>query len=61
MREFIERRRQARAYDAFLRTKVEAARVQIAAGQAASGADVETRLAARRAALRAKAGQSRQR
>jgi predicted transcriptional regulator len=56
MREFIERHRQAREYDEFLRTKVDAARAPIAAGQVPSSADVEARSAARRAALRAKNG-----
>jgi predicted transcriptional regulator len=56
MREFVERQQQAREYDAFLRAKVDTARVQIAHGQVASGADVEARFAARRAALRVKAG-----
>ena len=56
MREFVERQRQAREYDAFLRAKVDAARAQIASGRVASSADVEARFAARRAALRAKAG-----
>ena len=56
MREFIERQRQAREYDTFLRAKVDTARAQIASGQYASDADVEARFAARRAALRAKAG-----
>ena len=54
MREFIERQRQTREYDAFLRAKVDTARAQIASGQYASDADVEARFAARRAALRAK-------
>ena len=56
MREFIERQRQAREHDAFLRAKVDMARAQIASGQYASDADVEARAAARRTALRAKAG-----
>lgn len=56
MREFIERQRQAREYDAFLHAKVDTARAQIASGQIASGADVETRSVARRALLRAKVG-----
>jgi predicted transcriptional regulator len=55
MREYIERQRQARHYDEFLRAKVEGARSQIAAGQVASDAEVEALFAARRAALRAKA------
>lgn len=54
MREFIERQRQAREYDAFLRAKVDTARTQIAAGQVTSDAGVEARFAARRTALRAK-------
>jgi predicted transcriptional regulator len=33
MREFIDRQRQAREYEAFLRAKVDAARMQVAAGQ----------------------------
>ena len=56
MREFIERQRQTREYDAFLRAKVDTARAQIASGQYASDADVEARFAARRSALRAKVG-----
>lgn len=56
MREFVERQRQAREYDAFLRTKVETARAQLTFGQVATSADVEARFAARRASLRAKAG-----
>jgi len=56
MREFVERQRQAREYEAFLRGKVDTARAQIASGEVASSADVEARFAARRAALRAKAG-----
>jgi len=54
MREFIERQRRAREYDAFLYAKVDAARSDIASGQFASDADVETRSAARRAALAAR-------
>jgi hypothetical protein len=56
MREFVERRRQAREYDAFLHAKVDTARAQIASGQVANSADVEARFTARRAALRTKAG-----
>lgn len=56
MREFIERQRQTREYDVFLRAKVDTARAQIASGQYASEADVEARFAARRSALRAKVG-----
>lgn len=56
MREFVERQRQAREYDAFLRAKVGTARAQITVGRVASSADVEARSAVRRAALRAKSG-----
>lgn len=58
MREYVERQRQAREYEAFLRGKVDAARAQIAAGAVSRNADVEARFAARRAALRARAGGS---
>ena len=56
MREFIERQRQAREYDALLHAKVDTARAQIASGPVARDADVEARFAARRAAPRAKVG-----
>jgi predicted transcriptional regulator len=56
MREFVELQRRARECDEFLRAKVDTARGQIASGQVPSDADVEARFAARRAALRAKAG-----
>lgn len=56
MREYVERQRQAREYDAFLRAKIDVARAQIAAGQVASHGEVETRFADRRRALRTKAG-----
>ena len=57
MCEFVERQRQAREYDAFLRAKVDAARAQIASGRVASSADVE---ALRRPSCRT-AGQGRRR
>lgn len=47
MREFIERQRLARESDAFLRTKVETARAQIASGQVATDAEVKARAALR--------------
>jgi hypothetical protein len=56
MREYVERQRQAREYEAFLHAKVDTARAQIASGQVASHDEVETRFAARRRALGAKAG-----
>jgi predicted transcriptional regulator len=48
MREFIERQREARAYDAFLREKVEAARTSMHAGRGLANDDVEAEFAARR-------------
>lgn len=56
MREFVQRQREAREYDDFLRGKVADAREQIRAGDYASAEDVEARFAARRAQLLAKAG-----
>ena len=56
MREFVQRQREARAYDDFLRGKVADAREQIRAGNYASADEVEARFAARRAELLAKAG-----
>ncbi len=56
MREFVQRQRQAREYEEFLRGKVANAREQILAGDYASADDVEKRFAARRAQLLAKAG-----
>ena len=55
MREFVQRQREAREYDEFLRTKVADAREQIRAGDYASADDVEARFAARRTQLLAKA------
>ena len=52
MREFVQRQREAREHEAFLRGKVDDARAQIAAGKYASDEAVETRSAARRAAWR---------
>lgn len=49
MREFVERQRQAREYDAFLSSKVEAARASVRAGVGRSNDDVEAKFAARRA------------
>lgn len=56
MHEFIERQRQTRESDEFLRGKVDTARAQIASGQFDSDANVEARFAAQRATLRAKVG-----
>ena len=49
MREFIQRQRDARDYDAFLRRKVEAARASMRAGQGRPDDEVEAEFAARRA------------
>ena len=48
MREYIDRQRQARAYDSFLATKVEAGRASVRAGVGRSNEEVEARFAARR-------------
>ena len=49
MREFAQRQREARAYDEFLRGKVEAARTSMRTGQGRSNDEVEAEFAARRA------------
>jgi predicted transcriptional regulator len=49
MREFVERQRRAREYDAFLASKVEAGRVSMRAGVGRSNDEVEAKFAARRA------------
>lgn len=51
MREFVQRQRQARDYDAFLEQKVEAARVSVAMGRGQTNDEVEAAFAARRAAV----------
>lgn len=56
MREFVQRQREAREYDEFVRAKVVDARAQIRAGEFATAEEVEARSAARRAQLLAKAG-----
>lgn len=48
MREFVQRQREARDYDAFLQRKVEAARTSMRAGRARSSDEVEAKFAARR-------------
>ena len=48
MREFVQRQRQSREYDAFLQRKVEAARSSVRAGQGRSNDEVEAKFAARR-------------
>lgn len=49
MREFVQRQREARDYDAFVRRKVEVARASMRAGRGRSNEDVEAEFAARRA------------
>ena len=49
MREFVERQRQAREYDAFLASKVKAGRVSMRSGVGRSNDKVEAKFAARRA------------
>jgi len=51
MREFIQRRREEREYDEFLRRKVEIARASMRAGRGRSNEDVEAEFAALRAEL----------
>jgi hypothetical protein len=55
MREFVQRQREARDYDAFLRRKVNVARSSIRAGRGKSNEDVEAEFAARRAETTSKA------
>ncbi|MEI8158335.1 MAG: antitoxin of toxin-antitoxin stability system [Burkholderiales bacterium] len=49
MREFVQRQRDARTYDDFLRSKVDAARSSMHAGIGRSNDEVEAEFAARRA------------
>ena len=49
MREFVQRQREAREYDEFLRRKVDAARSSMRAGLGRSNDEVEAEFAARRA------------
>ena len=49
MREFVQRQREAREYDEFLRHKVEAGRASMQDGQGRSNDEVETEFATRRA------------
>ncbi len=49
MREYVQRQRQAREYDEFLRRKVEVARASVRAGRGKANSEVEEQFAARRA------------
>jgi predicted transcriptional regulator len=51
MREFVQRQREAREYDKFLRHKVEAARMSMHAGLGRSNEEIEADFAARRASI----------
>jgi hypothetical protein len=53
MREFVQRQRDERQYDEFLRGKVEACRASMRAGQGQSNDEVEAEFAARRAGVAA--------
>lgn len=58
MREFVQRQRQAREHDAFVREKVEAGRKDARAGRGRSHAEVEADFSSRRAALLRNAGEA---
>ena len=58
MRDFVQRQREAREYDDFLRRKVEKARAQIQAGKHQSNEDVSVEFAAKRAQLLAQLEQT---
>lgn len=51
MRDYIKRQRQAHDYDAYLNSKVEAARMSMKAGHGHSNQDIEAEFAAKRRAL----------
>ena len=51
MRDFIQRQQEGRAYDDFLRQKVDVARASMRAGRGRSNEEVEADFAARRADL----------
>ena len=55
MREFVQRQRDAREYDDFLRSKVEAGRVSMRAGRGKTNDKVEAEFAVRRASVASKA------
>ena len=58
MRDYINRRREAREHDEFVRLKVEAARQQRDAGLHLSNDEVEAEVAARRLALLSRTGEA---
>ena len=55
MRDFVQRQRDAREYDEFLRGKIDAGRISMRAGRGRSNDEVEARFAARHASVAGKA------
>lgn len=55
MRDYVQRQRQAREHEAFLRAKVEAGRASMQAGRGRSNEEVEAAFAKRRAKVAGKA------
>ncbi len=55
MRQYIERQRESRVHDEYLRDKVERGRAEMRAGQGRSNKEVEASFAARRAKVTTKA------
>jgi predicted transcriptional regulator len=55
MRDFVQRQRETRDYEEFLRGKVEAGRASMRAGRGRLDEEVEARFAARRASVAGKA------
>jgi predicted transcriptional regulator len=55
MREFVQRQREARDYDGFLRRKVEVARASVRAGRGRPSEEVEAEFAARRSKVASRA------
>jgi predicted transcriptional regulator len=58
MRDFVERQREAREYNDFLRRKVEIARASVREGRLRSNEEVEREFAARRAELLRRASEA---
>ena len=58
MRDFVDRQREAREHEAFVRAKVEAARKEMGAGRGRSHSDVEADFVARRKELLRRAGEA---
>ncbi len=58
MRDFVQRQREAREYEGFVRRRVETARSERQAGLSVSNEDVEAEFAARRADLLRKADEA---